>query len=123
VQKYLGVIAAIALSIWGIKWACESYNAIQADVNTPDNATTHVSPDPVPVPEQAADVPIEEHPIKCSRDIPAFDQAHPEKRVGTFLKGTKLMVGATDSSGLILVTFTKADGKMVRALCRSEDLK
>jgi hypothetical protein len=54
----------------------------------------------------------------CSVDIPAFDPQNPGRVIGTFLKGTPLIVGTRDvKSGKYFVSFTQKDGTVIRALC------
>jgi hypothetical protein len=69
------------------------------------------------VPTGQADVVI------SSREIAAFDPAHPTNQIGKFLKNTTLTIGPKDAlSGMYFVTFRPPGGKPRRVLCRGEDL-
>ena len=63
-------------------------------------------------------------PIICTRPVIAYSPFNPSKAIGKFLKGTSLIVNATEeANGMVRVTLRRPKGAPIQALCRAEDLR
>jgi len=143
-KKLIVLGIAVGLVVVGLRWMGERYEAIDADVNKgggfkaaekqgvvvsdpaeekkPQNPAPP-APAPQPVISSSCVAPTgKPSEVVCTKDLDAFNPLRPVEK-GKFLKGSRLIIGEKDAAtGMMAVTYTEANGKIVRALCRSQDL-